>query len=739
MSPKTLFVSATLAASCVAMASCNAQPASTEPQIAAPTSASTPTSQSAPSPNLIRNGSFEGSLKYWIGASKEYWKGAAVPIEKGNAAFGEYCLKVPADILNSTPFALQPDKPVTVSFSARSAGEGSIYCVARGAARDYYQSTQGHFDFKDATAAGWKRFSHTFTPKAIDSNWILAFSGSGPFWIDGVVVTQSDRSASVYQPRRALEVTVEAPQLTQANYTKSGNILKMGEIVPLRIAVSNPSTVARKVTLRTQLLDYAGEKAFSAALDQPLAVAADKTVLVTVPMKLTGRGLMLARAQVLDGKTVIDKSDQPLTALAFPKAATQPDMRERIGASFRGPVSVSNGQQIGFRWCRWWWNADMGWSSVQPDSADKWNWKEQDEKIALLERHGMAVNYVLYSMPNWAKAEGSDVPKDMNWPGSDARWNDLTLVTSWDKYVTATVKRYADKNVVFEFVNEPDNGTHWDWDQYIAMAKRTYKVLKAANPKAIMLANATEPTPSGRIQQWFEKGGAQFTDVYTWHNYGSGPIGGASTILPIRRLLKSGGNAKAQIWFNEGGTFGNSSTDYAAPVMGAAPVDWAHFTVKSIAQLFAAGEDKHILFHTSYDSQGRSWWDWLYNGGAELWDENSQPMVGVPVWNVLADGLGLSTFVQTIKPEGAEMHVFQDERNERGLVVAWSNEGAKTFKLPLTNVIRRDVMGNDVALKAVGGTTAVVLPADDRPYYFFTSDKQSGAVLAEKLAPFDEG
>jgi len=690
-------------------------------------------SPSARADNLVRNGSFEGSKKYWLGATAS--------LEKGDAACGDYGLQVPSDMLQSTPFALQSDKPVTVSYSLRSEGGASVDCVVRGADRGYFQSTEGHFSFQDNTSNGWTRWTHTFIPKAIESNWVVAFSGNGPFLIDGVTITQSDPTQTTkgYVPRRDVEIAIDTPQLTLENYKKNGNILQIGETVLLIIAVSNPSGTARKLTLRTLLLDYEGKRAFSPPTAWKIALGAGKTVLVAVPVKLSGRGLMLARAQVLDGQTIIDQSEQPLTALAFPKAATKPDPRERFGASYSGPVAMQNAQRIGFAWCRWWWG-DMGWGAIQPSNSQEFDWKDQDEKVDLLARHGNSVNYVLYPLPDWAKVEGSNAPKDMNWPGDDPRWDDLTIETSWDRYVSATVKHFTGKSVVFEFANEPDNpGYGWDWGQYIDMAKRTYKLVKAANPQATMLVNCIQPDPTQLQQQWAASGGAPLTDIYSWHNYGGGALGGTSTIGNIRRLLQSGGNPKAQIWFNEGGTFGNSSQDNAALVMGISPVEWAHSTVKSIAQLFAAGEEKHILFHIGYEEQGRSWYDWLCNGGAQLWDENSQPMVAVPTWNVLSDQLGLSTWVRTIKLKGAEMHVFQDKRNERGLLVAWSNDGAKTFQLPLSNLVRRDVMGNDTLLKSKGGTTTVALPADGRPFYFFTRDKQAGTTLAKKLSPLDAG
>jgi hypothetical protein len=163
----------------------------------------------------------------------------------------------------------------------------------------------------------------------------------------------------------------------------------------------------------------------------------------------------------------------------------------------------------------------------------------------------------------------------------------------------------------------------------------------------------------------------------------------------------------------------------------------AYLTTRSLAEMFSAGEEKHILFHIGYENNGRSWYDWLTNDGDKLWDDHNQPTAAVSVWNVIIDSLGLSTNVARIKNEGYELHVFQDNRNARGIVVASASEKSKgdSLLLPMINVIRRDVMGSDTPLPSENGNTHVELPPDRRPSYFFTSDHKTGDEWAAVLAP----
>ena len=442
-------------------------------------------------------------------------------------------------------------------------------------------------------------------------------------------------------------------------------------------------------------------------------------------LKAGERGLMLARVSVLgaDG-AVVDSSDQPITVLPFPKSASTADWDERIGCSLRGGPTVPLARLIGFRWCRWWWgNPDgMTWGAVQPDSADKWEWP--DEKIDFLAKNGFALNYVLYSVPRWAKAKNPTVskhlPADMQWKSDDPRWEDLSIQTGFDKYITDIVTRYKDKEIAWEAINEPEiHDGGFEPDLYFVLVKRMSRLVKAADPKAFFLTNSTWGNSPQFQVDFFSKGGGKYVDAHSWHNYGSGPMGDRKTIRTMKTVLKSGGNENAEIWFNEGGTFVNSSQDFASLILGKnTPADWASLTVRSMAEMFSAGHDKHILFHTGGGSTGRSVYDWLTNGGTELWDEFGQATVAVPVWNVFIDSIGLSDNVARVKNTGFELHVFQDKRNERGVVVAFASDKntEKSLVLPVENVILRDLMGNDTELPSEGGKTTVEWPADNRPF-----------------------
>ena len=715
--------------------------------------------------NVIRNGNFEGSLKYWISneGPRKYWEqGGGHGLTTKVPAFGEFCARIASGELRSTPFPLPSGKPVTISLSLRSddAGAGTATIRLTSSDRGADQAMGNKYEHAERVGLKWKRIGFTVRPEPSgQGNWCLVINGPKPLFVDGVSVVAAaeaggpTRNGTGYVPRRPVEITADA--IGRPGYASNGNMLARGAEVKIQAAVSNPGADARSVTVRWELLDYEGQPTAVPSIEKKIDLTAGKTAIESAALRLNHNGLLLARVSALDAAgNLIDRSDAPLTVLPFPKAATTPDMRERFGCSLRGPLTTRLAQAIGFRWVRW-GVEPMSWEGVQPEGPNQWRWVipgREEDSVEFVAKQGFAVNYVLYSMPKWAApvkpaqaaAPGPDapfwaqpgagvLPKDMPWPAKDPRWQNLSIETSWDRYVKTVTKHYKDAAVVFEFVNEPDHG--WDAGLYAALAIRTGRLVKQANPNAFYLTNQIDPTVRDIQINFVRAGGAKVVDAHSWHNYGCAAMGDAETIKTIRRLFRTGGNPNLKVWFNEGGAFNNSSQDYAAPILEPVrPPQLAQATVRSQAEMLAAGADKYIMFHIGYGGGPRSWWDWTFNGGTEIWDDDGNPTAAVATWNVLIDQLGLSEPVERIKTGAYTIHVFEDLRNNRGVAVAYSTAGkAAAFRLALAGVVARDVMANDRELPATDGQTKVELRADGCPLYLFAKDGKSGKDLAGKI------
>ncbi|MDX2055753.1 MAG: hypothetical protein SFV15_25345 [Polyangiaceae bacterium] len=700
-----------------------------------------------PPTNLLRNGSFEGSGRYWNGATEAM-------LDTTNPAFGRYALKLSRDPtpeekrpkgqgprtttdIRSGAFYLERDREVTVSLSIRADEKQEVKVWLFPANRQTAQNLKLVWDDNAAKRfeAGpeWKRVSfkakyNIGLEKWFKSHAFMLSISAGNTWVDGVTVSYTKGDAS-YEPRAKVEVAADA--LDMPGYlSEAANLSEPGSQVKVRGAVHNPGTQPRKVRLAWQLYDYTGEKAYASPVTKELTLAPGATEIQTVPMTLSAKGLTLARVSAFDeGGNRLDKSDFPFTVLAYPQANTTQDPSERFGIGVRGPHTLRLAQKIGFRWTRWY--TDVDWENVQRKGPKESTWP--DKQLKEIEERGILPIFVLFRIPDWAKDKDEDsLPKDMKWGVNDPRWDDLTIKTWFDQHVERAVTRYKDKAYVWELSNEPDLDVALPPDIHYRLAVRTSRIIKRIKPDAIFMVNSTLGRQTDFFQRFFELGGARDIDVYTWHDYQPAKIGDGDKIRHLRQMIDAYGPNKAQIWFDEGFTFVNSATDDAAPaVTQSTSREVANWMVTNWVEMLAAGLEKCVVFHIGYEHQGRSFWDYT-GAGTELWDTEQLPTVGVSMWNTIIQHLGRSTPKGSFRPLGATVHVFDDLRNQRGVMIAWSKE-KRTLKLPIKDLILEDVTGNAWPAPTEAGVSIVTLNEGEQPLYLYTKDKQSAQRLADAL------
>ncbi|MDQ3813626.1 MAG: hypothetical protein M3347_06710, partial [Armatimonadota bacterium] len=696
--------------------------------------------------NLVKNGSFEGAARYWFNAK-------TANVARGDAAFGEYYLNVPKAYVQSAPFPLEDGKPVTISFSARADTEREVWMTCHPSHREIAQQSKLIWSGKPVGTlkAGpqWRRASFTFTPNVAHNGWwpkahymlMIGAAKDQLFQLDGVTVSFDGGSEKPvlsevegFRPRRAIEVLVDSPDLK--GFVVNGNLLDKGATVSLAGFASNPGDTSRQITLRWQLFDYEGTQPVGAPVDKKYSIAPGKTVGDTVPLKLERTGLVLARVAALgeDGQ-VIDSSDLPLTSLPYPKSATAPDGNERFGGSFFGLNSAGLARQIGFRWSRW--HPHFNFGAVQPKGPDDWQFP--DQRVDALAALGYSIVAVFNGRPKWAYDEKSpepNLPKDMQWGKDDPQWDDLTVETSWDKYVKTTVAHFKGKPIIWELWNEPELARWKDYEVYYKFTTRTARLIKGADPAAKVMLNATWGGPTDFMKKFFDRGGARFIDAASYHDYHEGWLSDARGFQAMRDYFDEHGGKHVAIWFDEGWTFTNSAVDEPALALGRlTAAESTNAMVASVAELTAVGQEKTIIFHTSYEDHGHSFWDY-YAPGTMLWDFYGYALPLAPAWNTLIHHVGLSERVAFIRPLGANLCIFEDKRNGRGVIVAYAEREAKndaTVELPFAGVMVEDIMGNAAPLR---GNT-VILPKNGRPLFIYANDKTSGQAFAAKLRDKD--
>jgi hypothetical protein len=695
--------------------------------------------------NLIRNGSFEGGLLYWHGIEPDKQK-----LVRGDAAVGDYALRIDKGFVMSAPFVARRGEPVTVSFFVKGDKPGIVDVSMPPSAREVGQKAHRLWTSGAGQTAKfgteWQRVSFTWNADVSpDGFWPyphymvqLGGGASAPFLVDGVTVTLGKQGTPAYVPRREVEIIADCPDLPGYEGAKA-NFFDRGATPRVTAHVANSGPQPRTVTLHWQLFDYEGERAVGEPLAKKVTIPAGKTVSETIPIKLTAVGTVLAHVSVLDGQTELDKSDFPLTSLPYPKSATKPDWRERFGGSFAGGLGcVEKFQRLGLGWIRW--RPHMNGEDhlpKQPGPGEAWQWHWFDKELDEQESHGCSTHCVLYPPPKWIMENGHPLPKNMRWPAGDPRWDDLAVETVWDKFVKGAVTHYKGRSLVYEIENEPEFD-HWDnfKEQYAKFTIRTARLIKQTDPAAKVMVDNVYGIPSGLNAAFFKAGGLKYIDVMSWHDYHEGWLADATAIRRMRQNIDEAGGKHVEIWFNEGWAFTNTAVDEPVACTHLTGAQSTNAIADCVAELTVNGQDKTILFHTAYENHGMSFWD--YSGpGTMLWDWYNYPLPLAAAWNVLAHHVGVSEKVAFVRPPNANFCIFQDHRNSRGVMIAYADRESKadaTVELPDfgSPLVAEDIMGNTGA-----ASRQLVLSKTGRPVILYASNgKISGKEFADKLSPY---
>jgi len=690
--------------------------------------------------NLLRNGSFEGGLLYWHGVSTNHHTLVR------DAKVGTFALRLEKGGVMSAPFVCRRGAEYTVSLDVKGERPCEVHVQMPASAREEAQKAKRLWAREGTQSASvgteWRRVSFTW-PADIPASgfWpnphymVQIEPRGGTILVDGVTVVEGRASVESYVARRPVEVVAECPDLPGYEGGQA-NLFRTGAVVRVTGHFSNPSGAVRRLAASWQLIDYEGERPAGPAVRVELTLGPGETVSRSERLTLSRSGCVLARVSVSDAASgeQIDRSELPLTSLPYPKCASQPDWRERFGGSFAGGVGcIDKLQKIGFGWIRW-----------RPHMNGQDHWPERgaplrffDRELDEQEARGCSTHCVLYPPPKWIMEKGHPLPTDMRWPADDPRWDDLAVETVWDTFVKTAVSHYRGRSLVYEIENEPEldpwKGLH---AQYVRFTIRTARQIRATDPKAKIMVNNVYGIPSALNAAFFRAGGLRHIDILSWHDYHEGWLADAAAIRRMRQNIDEAGGKHVEIWFNEGWAFSNTAVDEPIACTRLTSAQSCNAIIDSVAELTANGQDKTILFHVAYEQHGMSFWD--YSGpGTMLWDWYSYPLPLVAAWNVLSHHIGVSEAVGFVRPPGANLCVFQDVRNRRGVVIAYADRDAREpvpLELPPfgSPLVAEDIMGN-----AELAPRRLALSSSGRPVILYTQDATSGRALLAALEPLD--
>ncbi len=146
------------------------------------------------------------------------------------------------------------------------------------------------------------------------------------------------------------------------------------------------------------------------------------------------------------------------------------------------------------------WDSGTGWGQIET-SPGRYSWAQLDEAVANAEEHGVTdILLVLGTTPAWNARR--IVVGDYPAPGAASAPKD---VDAWDDYVAAVVDRYRGRISSYQVWNEASLSMFWDGTprQMADLTDRAYRIIKAADPEATVVAASTTVRLEGAFDRFF--------------------------------------------------------------------------------------------------------------------------------------------------------------------------------------------------------------------------------------------
>jgi polysaccharide biosynthesis protein PslG len=127
---------------------------------------------------------------------------------------------------------------------------------------------------------------------------------------------------------------------------------------------------------------------------------------------------------------------------------------------------------------------DLPWEQVEP-MPNQFDWQKLDRIMEAAHGGDIQVLFTLRSISSWATAVKAD-PKDLYHHASRPK-----SMADWERFVQNLAQRYKGQGVHYEIENEV-NANFWAGSlaDYLDLLKASYRVIKAEDPEAKVLASA---------------------------------------------------------------------------------------------------------------------------------------------------------------------------------------------------------------------------------------------------------
>jgi hypothetical protein len=187
---------------------------------------------------------------------------------------------------------------------------------------------------------------------------------------------------------------------------------------------------------------------------------------------------------------------------------------------------------------------DFGWAGIEQQKG-QYNWSDYEELTANLDKHGLRAIYILdYSNPLYEETVASKNPLNGQEHRDTASPQHPESVAAYAKWAAAAAKHFSGRHIIWEIWNEP-NISFWkpkpDVQQYNTLCLAALKAIRAADPRATIIAPATSEVPVPFLEAFCASGALEYIDavsIHPYRNYKKGPETAAEDYAKLRALIE---------------------------------------------------------------------------------------------------------------------------------------------------------------------------------------------------------
>jgi len=673
--------------------------------------------------NLLENSSFEAGLYPWRAMPSSMDPLSDVRITDGAAWDGDRSvlfdssrIRFPAthDRMLSHWFLGEKGKPVTLSVYMKGT-PGAKACFGLCAGFNHTEIRQGFKQAKDwrkyvALTTGWKRyhFSTRFNEKK-DFYYqveIVILTG-GKIWVDAVQVEHGELTD--YHPAADLALGLR--------FTEPGNLFEIGREVQADVTVWSNADAKRDLKFACTVTAHDGELAagISESMSLPPRQALSKTVRFT-PER---RGVYTVDVKLSDaaGRVVATAAARVGVIRYLDKLLSQADLDAGPFGVFAGvpprPAAGMVLRRTGVRRLR---TAPyfLEWKRLEAKKGT-FDFRVPDIIYTPEAVRPFSVIWCIRGTPDWASLERDG--KKITTPRS---------LDDYGNYLRKVVERYKDRVRTWEIWNEPDLSWTGTIEEYVALLRKSWQVIKQTDPSALVQGLCPSNTSNACVR-WtaraLDAGAMKYMDSISFHPYRDASPEETDYVDDIRRIKdlmrKHGGEKRLDI----------TEVGWCAATPEGVPNAHLEHTPHP-EDVQAAYLLRMYILSISEGVGTICWFNWGAGGvrmGADPYgllnaDTFGSPKQALVVYNAMVDELEGATFRKRLDLADPDLYAFLFRKDGKPIAVAWSPWGRKAVLCPSTDDVSvLDMYGNPVRLSAARNADVITLSR--HPRYITGSSK----------------